>query len=325
MTAALTLSARFRESETVLAGVAGQVVDIPSANPLNYHQMVSRPAEMPRLTVDGKLFLPKDAKGRQPVVVIVPGSLGIAPSHLVHAETLLGHGLAVFVLDPFGPRNVSSTVANQTQFSFAASTYDVIATVKVLAGLPEIDAGRIGLQGHSRGGTAVINAAMRRLNGRVLGERPIAAVLAAYPWCGHQVLDPDVGGAEIRVLIGDRDDWVSPMQAQGYVQAIRLRGGKASIRLFPGAAHSFDRGVAMTKIPEASVSPAAPTSYIADDGAFIHPATGAADAKLVDRDMAVYALKAGYGVKGASIGGDAALAAQFRDEMVGFFRRTLLG
>ena len=73
------------------------------------------------------------------------------------------------------------------------------------------------------------------------------------------------------MLIGERDDWVSPQQAQGYVQAMRLRGGRASIRIVPGAAHSFDRDEPIRRIPEAAVSPAAPTAYIADDGALIHP------------------------------------------------------
>lgn len=41
----------------------------------------------------------------------MPGSLGVAPSHLAHAETLVGLGLAAFVLDQFGPRNVTSTVS----------------------------------------------------------------------------------------------------------------------------------------------------------------------------------------------------------------------
>ena len=45
---------------------------------------------------------------------------------------------------------------------------------------------------------------------------------------------------------------------------------------------------------------------------------------LVDRDLAVYALKAGYGVRGATIGSQGNQAALFRDEMTRFFHRTLL-
>lgn len=320
-------SARFRDRQiTFASGAAGEHIDVPSGNPRNYHEAITRPDAMPKVTIDGKLFLPPGLRGPVPVVVIVPGSLSVAPSHLRHAETFTDMGIASFVLDPFGARGVVSTVANQTQFSFAASAWDVLAAVSVLVRRREIDPSRIGLQGHSRGGSAVLSAVMRPLRTRALGTSPgLRAVLAAYPWCGHQFLDPDTGGAEVRVLIGDRDDWVSAQQAQGYVQAMHLRGARASIRIFPGAAHSFDRDEPMRRIDDAAVSPAAPTAYLADDGAFVHPIAGTSDPTLVDRDVAVYALKAGYGVRGASLGSTGDQARQFRDDMVTFFGRTLLG
>ena len=94
---------------------------------------------MPPVTIDGKLFLPRrPAAGKLPLVMIVPGSLGVAPSNVAHAETLTRAGFATFVLDSFGARGVTSTVANQTQFSFAASAYDVLAAWKVL-GRPSRD------------------------------------------------------------------------------------------------------------------------------------------------------------------------------------------
>ena len=316
---------RFRDREVFAGGVRGEPVEIPSANPVNYWQVISDRAAMPRVTIDGQLFVPREARLPLPVVIVVPGSLGIAPSHLRHAETLVSLGLAAFVLDPFGPRHVTSTVSNQTQYSFAASAYDVAAAVRVLASRPEVDARRIGLQGHSRGGSAVLTAVTRRfceaVHDRSLSVR---AVLAAYPWSGHQFLDPDVGTTEVRAIVGDQDDWVSPQQVQGHVQAIRLRGGRASGRIVAGAEHSFDRDEPLQRFEDAAVSPGAPTTYVADDGAFIHPATGEADAKLVDRDLAVYALKAGYGVRGATLGSQGQQAALFRDEMTGFFQRTLL-
>ncbi|MBM3221333.1 MAG: hypothetical protein FJZ38_22120 [Candidatus Rokubacteria bacterium] len=318
-------STRFRDRDVVVAGVRGVTIEIPSASPLNYWQAISEPAAMPRVTIDGKLFVPSGARGRAPVVMIVPGSLGIAATHLTHAETLVGLGIAAFVLDPFGPRGVTSTVANQTQFSFAASAFDVAAAVAVLVKRPEIDPARIGLQGHSRGGSAVLTAASRRFCEAVHDPALCArAVLAAYPWCGHQFLDPDVGATEVRAIVGDQDDWVSAQQVQGHVQAIRLRGARASIRIVAGAEHSFDRaGEPLQRFEDARVSPGAPTAYLADDGAFIHPTTGEADAKLVDRDIAVYALKAGYGVRGATLGSQGDQAALFRDDMIAFFRRAL--
>ncbi len=72
-------------------------------------------------------------------------------------------------------------------------------------------------------------------------------------------------------------------------------------------------------VPNASVSPAAPTAYIADDGALIHPTRGTPDPALVDRDLMIYALKAGYGRKGAKIGSHPGEAELFRDDMVAFW------
>jgi dienelactone hydrolase len=313
--------ARFRDRTIAFDGRAGRNIDIPSASPLNYHQVISKPADMPPVTIDGKLFLPASTGAtRLPLVMIVPGSLGVAPSHVAHAETLTRAGFASFVLDSFGARGVTSTVANQTQFSFAASAYDVLAAWKVLAALPEIDAKKIGAQGHSRGGSAVLTAATRRFADAVLDKNAgLRGVLAAYPWSGHQFLHPGVGATSVRLLMGDADEWCSPMQVQGHLQAIRLSGGDATMRLIAGAHHSFDRGTDIVDVPEASVSPAAPTAYIADDGALIHPTKGQGDPALVDRDLMVYALKAGYGRKGARIGSRPGEAELFRNDMVAFW------
>jgi dienelactone hydrolase len=318
---------RFRD-QTISFGdlSACRNIEIPSASPINYHQVISKPADMPPVTIDGKLFLPASGRGaaaeKLPLVMIVPGSLGVAPSHVAHAETLTRAGFATFVLDSFGARGVTSTVANQTQFSFAASAYDVLAAWKVLAGLPEIDASRIGAQGHSRGGSAVLTAATRRFANAVIGPgSALKGVLAAYPWSGHQFRDPGVGTTAIRVLMGDADEWCSPMQVQGHCQAIRISGGDVTMRLVAGAHHSFDRGTAISDVTDASVSPAAPTAYIADDGAFIHPTHDFPDPDINDRDLMVYALKSGYGRKGARIGSRAGDAELFRTDMLAFWKR----
>lgn len=245
--------ARFRDRTITLRnGSVGRTVEVASASPVNFHQAISRAADLAPVTIDGKLFLPpanSPAKGL-PLVIVVPGSLGVAGSHLAHADTITSAGIAAFVLDPFGARGVASTVAKQTQFSFAASAYDVLAAFKVMSACGAIDASRIGAQG---------------------------------------------------------------------------AGGSASLRLFPGAAHSFDRATPVERIAEAAVSPAAPTAYIADDGAFVHPLQTTADPELRDRDLMVYALKAGYGIKGATLGTRGDEAEHFRADMIAFWRRTLLG
>ncbi len=305
-------------------GDAGRALPIDTANPLNYYQVIKLPAAMPRMTIDARLFVPQQASRRLPVVIVVPGSLGVAPSHLRHAQTFVELGIAACVIDPFGRRGVTSTVSNQAQYSFAASAYDVLAAVRALSRAPEIDAGRIGAQGHSRGGSAVLTAAMRRFSASVLGESlALHAIYAAYPWCGHQFQDPDVGSTVVRAVIGDKDDWCLPQCAQGHIHAIRLRGGRATLRLFHGAGHSFDRGTAIETLADAAVSPDSPITFIADDGAMVHPVSGHADPATVDYDTFVYALKAGYGRRGAKIGSQGDDAEAFRADMIEFWRTTM--
>ena len=113
------------------------------------------------------------------------------------------------------------------------------------------------------------------------------------------------------------------MQVQAQCHSINLTGGHATLRLVGGAQHSFDRGTAIVEIEGAKISPAAPTGYVAGDGAFLHPLESEPDPALVDRDLMVYALKAGYGRVGAKIGSTEGEAELFREDMVAFWREAM--
>lgn len=309
---------RYRDDTVTYAGVVGENLTIPSANPRNHHQAVTDPRGCPRVDIDAKLFVP-EADVALPTVIIVPGSLGVGPNHEAHAETLVAAGFAACVIDPFGPRSVDSTVADQTAYSFAASAYDVLATLQVLRARPELDPDRIAAQGHSRGGSAVLTAAMRRFADRIVGpDVALAAVYGVYPWCGQQFLDADVGPTRVRVIIGDLDEWCSVQQVQGQVHAIGAAGGSARIRVVVGAAHSFDRREPVHTIEEASVTPHAPTVMLADNGAMIDPGIGVADPDLTDRDVFRAAVARGFGRVGAAIGGEGDQPDLFRQDMLTF-------
>ena len=314
----------FADQEIVTPrGAVGETVRIPTANPVNFFEAISNPGAMERTEILGKLFLPA-GQGPWPVVVIVPGSLGIAPSHVAKADLLNEVGIAACLIDPFGTRGVTSTVANQAQFSFAASAWDVLASAAVLAEREEIDAERIGAQGHSRGGSAVLSAAcMARLE-TVDARAGLCGIYAAYPWSGQQFLAPFVGETVVRAVIGDQDEWCLAQQVQGHIQAIRLCGCDASWRIFAGAHHSFDRDTPVELVADASVSPGAPTTYIREDGAFVHPADGRADPAATDRELMMYSIRAGYGRRGARLGTEGDQADRFHEDMMAFWI-TVLG
>ena len=298
-------------------GLAGEALTIPSANPRNFHQAISDTGAMPRQDLWAKLFVP-DGPGPHPAVIVAPGSLGLQQHHMAIAAAITDAGIAACAIDPFSTRGVSSTVVRQVQYSFAASAWDVLATAEVLAARSDIDPARIGAQGHSRGGSAVLSAASVHLAAASQAPK-LVGVYAAYPWSGQQFLDPSVGRTRVRAIIGDRDDWCPPMQVQAHIHAIRLTGGDATVRIVPGANHSFDRTTPLEYIPEASVTPGAPTFYIAEDGAFILPAADEPDPELVDRDGFLYAIEAGFGVRGAHISGNPDLVPLFYKDMTAFW------
>ena len=312
----------FGEEEIVLDnGIRGEPVTVPTANPSRFYEAISRPDGMPSAEIRGCLFSPP-GEAPWPIVIVVPGSLGVAPSHVFKAELLTDAGIAACVIDPFGGRGVESTVANQAQYSFAASAWDVLATATLLHDREDVDSSRIGAQGHSRGGSAVLSAAcMARLIDT--GGVALRGVYAAYPWCGQQFERPDVGETVVRAVVGDRDEWCLPQQVQAHMHAMRLVGCEASFRLFPGAHHSFDRDTPIELIEDGVVAPGAPTTYLRSDGAAIHPATGVADPNLSEREAMIYALKAGYARRGVRIGTEADYAQRFHADMMAFWRQVM--
>ena len=303
-------------------GTEGERIPIESANPVSYYQAISESDDLEPVEIESHLFLPS-GKGPWPTVILVPGSLGISENNLKAAALLTKIEIAACLINPFKARGVSSTVSNQTQYSFAASAWDVLSTARTIRTLSSVDSARIGSQGHSRGGTAVLSAAcMAQL---IEAFKPVSflGVFAAYPWCGHQFLNPIVGNAVIRSVIGDLDEWCLPQQVQAYMNAMRLSGIDAEWRIFPNAHHSFDRDIPLDLIEDAAVAPSAPTVYVADDGAMIHPISGKPNPNLSERELMIYSMKAGYGKKGARIGTIGNEASLFREYLTEFWQSTM--
>ena len=305
---------------TLENGIRGDTWHVETGNPATFHQAISDPGSVPGTTICAQTFLPSHA-GRIPIVVVVPGSLGIAPSHVYKAELLTNAGFGACLLDPFGSRNVESTVANQAQYSFAASAWDVLATVAALTEQGVVDADRIGVQGHSRGGAAALSAASMAKFTHFRGT--IAGVYAAYPWSGQQFVNPSVGTTRVRSIVGDQDEWCLPQQVQAHMHALSLCGNDATCRIVAGAHHSFDRGTPVELVQDASVAPSAPTIYIDDDGTSLHPVEGRMAPETSERDLMLYGIKAGYGRRGARLGTTGDQADVFHADMMDFWQGCL--
>jgi dienelactone hydrolase len=254
------------------------------------------------------------------VVILAPGSGGVSPDHLRHAQALTSAGLAVYVLDPFAGRGIKDTISDQGQLTWAASTYDILAAARMLATQPGMDGERIGAVGYSRGGTAVLLAAHQQMTRAVLGEgKSLQAVLAGWPWCGYQFEHAITGPTVVRFLVGDSDNWVSPVQCQGQAAAMEANNSRVSIRFFKGAYHGFGYYNPIREIPNAMKAYNAPIAYINDQGTFLDLYTG----QPISGADAAHML-APWGVRGTvSVGTKPGQSEAFVDDMVGFFKAQL--
>lgn len=299
---------------------AEKEIAFPSANPAGYEDIFAR-ASMPAVGLSGRLYLPGGG-GPHSVVIITPGSGGVNPAMVRHAQALVGQGIAVFLIDPFTGRGVKSTIADQAQFTFAGSTYDVLAAAKRLAELSEIDATRIGAMGYSRGGTAVLQAAISPLAQTILGERrTLKAVAVGWPWCGYQFAAPVTAPTSIRFLVAELDDWVSPVQCQGYAAAMASANPNVSIRLFKDALHGFGHGNPIREIPEAVKALHAPIVYFNKAGVVIDWYSGEALPGIGERYLSTRG-KAFFG-KGVRAGSAEGQADAYIADIIAFFKRSL--
>lgn len=310
-----------RESITLANGVVGDLHEVVSANVLSYEDIIAcKPA--PAVTLHAQLFTPKRGSKRYPVVIMLPGSGGINPAMSVHAEKLTEAGFSVFMVDPFTGRNIQNTMSEQLKFSFAASTWDVFAAMKTLIPLANIDPGRIGAMGYSRGGTAVIQAAMANLATPTLGGLPhLRAVVAGWPWCGYQFNNPNVGRTVLRMVAADQDNCCSGIQTQAYFNAIHARSPSASLRIAKDAHHGFGFGMPETQWPDAMKALNAPVVHFNKDGVALDIWSGTPSPGLDDN--AIISQLASHITRGMTIGSKEGQLADFMNDFTHFFQPNL--
>ena len=307
-------------------GVTGEIVRFQSHNPTEWADLLNNRLGS-SVNMTGQIFKPKIARKKLPAIILVPGSGGLAPHHFQQADALTKAGFAVLLIDPFGGRGIGGTISDQGRLSWPSSIYDVGSAFHYLLSRRDIDHEAIGAVGSSRGGTAVMMAAIEPISRALLGQtHRLRAIVAGYPWCGVQFRDARLtSGTALLAMSGDHDDWVSLQQCQGAIQALANRGENARLMIFPNALHAFDRaGVPPTKIPDAPTSTTYPTVFLNDAGQYFDLRRDEVDPKLKSDDFTRAAVEGGFVHTGVTVGTQGNQSDQFIDEMVLFLRGHLV-
>lgn len=191
------------------------------------------------IQITSEVYMPDNAKGKIPAMLILHGSGGVNEAYRAMAKDLAKMGVAGVVIDSFKQRGISATVEDQGQLSSYAMALDANKVMLEVARHPKIDGSRIGLIGFSKGGTVVIKTALRHYADRLQRGDGFGLLIAVYPWCGDFPMDFRTTSASIHLLLGSDDTYAGVEPCQEYAGKMKATGGNVSTKIYPGAKHGW--------------------------------------------------------------------------------------
>lgn len=176
-------------------------------------------------------------------------TLGDGRSGVIHFESvtpsgyfqLARMGIAAFVVDSFGPRNIGQTATDQSQLSTAANVADALAALRLLSTHPRIDPARIGVLGFSKGGQVALYTELEPFRQAVIADDTRFAVhVAFYPYCSDWYMSERITKAPMLLLLGGQDNYTPAAPCRDYATSFESKGAAATVIVYRNAYHDFD-------------------------------------------------------------------------------------
>ena len=222
-----------------------------SSNPFEFYDIFNGKNEKNQ-EVFGTLVFPETKKDTYPLVICMHGSMGWAMSSHDHSVNFLENGFAIFKVQSFESRNVTSIVEDQVQVTVATAQTDCFEALKILSNHPDIEPNNIFIAGWSFGGSTAIYSAWEPIAEKLApdGER-FKAFLAFYPGAYMWPEEMRWSSSPILSLIGTDDDYTPASLLEELSPAINKAGGNSSVILYQDSHHSFDRVDPVAYLPNA--------------------------------------------------------------------------
>jgi dienelactone hydrolase len=194
------------------------------------------------------LFRPAGA-GPFPAIVALHGCEGLArrtaqirPFYREWGQRLAAAGFVVLAPNSYGSRGLESDcyIRKRTLQSWRDRVGDANAALHFLQEKPFVRADRISLLGWSTGATATLWTIRppASANDRASDFR---SAVALYPGCRRLADLAWSARVPTLILIGEADHWSSASACQQMVAGAHGRSALATIMVYPGAGHNFDR------------------------------------------------------------------------------------
>lgn len=211
----------------------------------------------------GYLFMPA-GKGPYPAVVMMHGRAGpystLRPGQYDNANLTGRHrlwgrfwaerGYMALHVDSFGPRGYPAGFGKHSYSGRPPEVseqhvrpYDAYGALAYLRSRADVDGLRIGLQGWSNGGMAVLATLAPNPPGLATPtpQSGFRAAIALYPSCRFQEKQEDyIPYAPMLMMVAGDDDEVSPVVCRRFSEQLKRRGKPVEFIWFDEAHHSFD-------------------------------------------------------------------------------------
>ena len=184
--------------------------------------------------------------GPFPAIILAHSCAGTGRHTDGWAKLLVSWGYLVLAPDSFNPRGTKAVCTTPNVVTPNMRVADIAGALDYLAMRPDVVKGKIGIIGHSHGGSTVIRSAQSSF---ALSKRGLAAGVAYYPGCNPQF---DTGiDIPVLLLAGDKDDWTPSDRCRKLVGSL-VRGDLVKVVYYPEAYHSFDVKAADRTVPGAA-------------------------------------------------------------------------
>ncbi|WP_296343172.1 dienelactone hydrolase family protein [Reyranella sp.] len=184
--------------------------------------------------------------GPFPAIILAHSCAGVGRHTDAWAKLLVNWGYLVLAPDSFNPRGTKAVCTTPNVVTPNMRVADIAGALDYLATRPDVVKGKVGIIGHSHGGSTVIRSAQSSF---ALDKRGLVAGVAYYPGCNPQ-FDTAID-IPVLLLAGDKDDWTSSDRCRKLVGSL-ARGDLVEAIYYPEAYHSFDVKAADRTVPGAA-------------------------------------------------------------------------
>jgi dienelactone hydrolase len=212
----------------------------------DFRQLLAREPATATVTVAAALSFPEEARDRYPAVVVVHSIAGyLEASEGRYAAELRKAGFATLTYDSFAARGTTGLALSRSGPGlWPSGVADAYAALRLLAGHPKIDAGRIAIVSFSYGGEGAHLVAFERLRAAFdPGQARFAAHIAYYPaGVFGAIAEPGAyTGSPILMLLGEKDDNLPVTKVDGYLAYAKAVGFPSPIETvtYQGAYHAW--------------------------------------------------------------------------------------